>query len=548
MLGALGLGSTVQAAGCSDDAPATGGDAGLGGDAGGDAGLGSDAGDAAMASDVPPEPTTLFRHGVASGDPTPEAVIVWTRVTALAGARLDPTVEVRYEVARDTAFTMMVTSGAFNTTAERDYTVKVDLTGLSPATTYYYRFRALGMVSPVGRTRTAPRGEVAQVRLGVVSCSSMGHGYFHVYRSLARRLDLDAIVHLGDYIYEYGTRQYGGVREYDPPTEITTLSDYRRRYAHYRRDPDLQALHQQTPFIVTWDDHESADNSYSEGAENHTPSTEGAWSARKAAAIQAHREWMPIREHETPGRIWRKLAYGDLVDLILLDTRLWGRPLQVNNADAGLTDPARQLLGADQEQWFFQEVSTSRARWKVVAQQVMMGQLVQLLNSDQWDGYPAARQRFFSLLRAMMVQNVVVLTGDIHTSWAIELTETPQDSMSYDPATGRGALAVEFVYPGVTSPGFPQVIANTVLPQVMRESRHVKFVDLVRRGYGILDITPTRLQSALYLHVDGETARPSPTDAAFATAWSVAHNSAHLVQDQAAAPAPSAVPPAAPTP
>jgi alkaline phosphatase D len=282
---------------------------------------------------------------------------------------------VRWQIARDGAFTDIARSGELTTDGDRDYTVKVDVTGLSPATTYYYRFIALGGSSPIGRTRTAPSGGVARLRFAVVSCSSYAHGFFHAYRSIAQRLDLDAVVHLGDYIYEYGSGQYGTARPYEPEHEILNLADYRARYAYYRKDPDLQAVHRQHPFIAVWDDHESANNAWVDGAENHTPGAEGKWADRKAAAAQAYAEWMPIRELEGPTKIYRSLRYGDLAELIMLDTRSWGREEQVPQSDSRINDPNRQLLGQDQEAWLSERLRTSTAQWKLVGQQVMMGQL-----------------------------------------------------------------------------------------------------------------------------------------------------------------------------
>ena len=550
-VGAAGL----VAAGCSDDPAPAGADAavsdlGLGSDGGVDAGfdagkadVGVDAGRDVPHGDAETRSGTVFLHGVASGDPLPEAVILWTRVTLPAGMTGD--VVVTWEVARAVDFAAVVTMGTFTTTAARDYTVKVDATGLTAGTTYYYRFRANGMTSPVGRTRTAPTGAVDRARLGVISCASMAHGYFHVYRALSRRLDLDAVLHLGDYIYEYGNGQYGDVREYDPPTEIISLSDYRRRHAHYKRDADLRAAHQQHPFITIWDDHEFADNSWEGGAENHTPMTEGDWAARKAAAEQAYFEWMPIRE-QSDGRIYRRLQYGSLLDLVMLDTRIWGRQMQTTGMNPPFNDPMRTILGAAQEQWLQEQITTSRATWKLVGQQVMMGQLPQFLNTDAWDGYPAARTRFFSLLRSMHINDVVVLTGDIHSSWAMDLTETPADTATYDPATGRGSLAVEFVCPAITSPGFPPgIVTNTALPLLARNT-HMKYFDLVRRGYVILDVTPTRLQGAFFHFEHGTTFLPDATTDSFSGAFSTVPGRNHLERDSMAAPARADAPAAAP--
>ncbi len=528
------LGGVAVLAGCDDDATATPADASVPTDTpvGGDVTVTPDAsvdeGWTAVAMSNEPEPDPRFAHGVASGDPLPEAVVLWTRVSPDAG-RTDP-VDVTWQIADDPAFTMNMREGMARAESAKDWTVKVDATGLQPARTYYFRFRALGATSLVGRTRTAPRGATARLRFAVVSCSSYAHGYFHAYRLVARQRDLDAVIHLGDYIYEYANGIYGNVRTYDPPTEIRSLSDYRRRYAHYRRDADLRAMHRQHPIIPVWDDHEFADNSYLEGAENHMPMTEGEWAARKAAAKQAWWEWMPVRD-TADGHIWRSISYGDLADIVMLDTRMWGRAMQPSVVDGGPSPSNRDLLGMDQERWLMETVRTSRARWKLIGQQVMMAQLVQFLNVDQWDGYPEVRARFFSLLREMGVNNVVVLTGDIHSSWANALAERPLDGASYDPATGRGSLAVEFVVPAISSPGFPAALAN-LAEQVRASAPHMKFVDLTRRGFGLLDITPERTQMAWH-HLDDVVATTARTRVA--AAFSVANNQPRLVEDMAPA-------------
>jgi alkaline phosphatase D len=497
-------------------------------------------------SDGPPGPEVdLFRHAVASGDPLPDAVILWTRITRTV---LEPIV-VTWEVADEPAFAQLVASGTQETSGERDYTVKVDVPGLRPAHTYYYRFRAGTEISPVGRTRTAPQGPTPRARFGVTSCSSYAQGQFHAYQALAGRLDLDAIIHLGDYIYESGPGQFGTDRVHEPAHECLTLADYRTRHAQYKRDPHLQAVHKQHPFIPVWDDHESADNSWKTGALNHQPETEGDWATRKAAAQRAYVEWMPIRDQQDRTRIWRKLGWGDLADLIMLDTRLWGRT-QSDSALVGVPppdDPTRTILGDDQAAWLEEQLETSTARWKLIGQQVMVANLIlspgTLINLDQWQGYPASRHRFLDFLRTMMVGNVVVLTGDIHSSFANELVVDPLDPAMYDPASGKEAVAVEFVTPGITSPGLPASLLPTV--EMARPfNPHVRWLDLVRQGYLVLDVTPERVQSSWYLYADIK--RAESAEEVFAGAWSVKSGSTRLEQDQAAAPPPESPPAPAP--
>jgi alkaline phosphatase D len=477
---------------------------------------------------VPSDPE-IFVHGVASGDPLPDGVILWTRLTL----KDDDARSCTYEVATDPGFATIVTSGPMETSADRDFTVKVDVGGLEPATTYYYRFRTPRRTSPTGRTRTAPSGAVDRLRFGMVSCSSFAHGYFHVYRAVAARNDLDAVIHLGDYIYEYATGDYGDVRAYEPGHEILTLADYRTRHSQYKRDPELQAAHRQHPFIVIYDDHETADNSYKDGAANHDPAAEGNWAERKAAALQAYFEWMPIRE-SADRRIFRKLAYGTLVDLLMLDTRLWARSKQATTDPAGPVpppDPSRTLLGDEQAAWLEQQLSGSTATWKLLGQQVMVGNLIiapgALANLDQWQGYPESRLRLINFLQGSAVRDVIVLTGDIHSSWANEIVIDPNDTAEYDPATGRGSVAVEFVTPAVTSPGL--VGFEGVIAMARPFNPHIRWFDPTLRGYVILDITPERTQSA-WFHFDDIT-RPTPGNESFASAWSVQAGSTRLVEE-----------------
>jgi alkaline phosphatase D len=503
--------------------------------------------DSAGAGSVGPR----FQHGVASGDPLPDGVILWTRLTTPdRGAPAEAT----WELAAEPTFAVVLQTGAVTTDTQRDFTVKVDVRGLAPATTYYYRFRSGAEVSLVGRTRTAPTGQVARLRFGVASCSSYAQGYFHAYRALARRADLAAVIHLGDYIYEYGSGQYGNARPHEPASEALTLADYRTRHAQYKRDPDLQAVHRQHPFITIWDDHESANNAWRDGAENHTPATEGAWAVRKAAAQRAYSEWMPIRDQDDVAKIWRKLSFGDLVDLVLLDTRLWGRSETSGGLFAPMLpeDPTRSLLGDDQEAWLDQQIAGSTARWKLIAQQVMVANLILmpatgasatvLANPDQWHGYPTARRRFLEFLRSSGHGNVVILTGDIHSSWANELVVDPMDPTQYDPSTGVGAIAVELVTPAITSPGLPPLFQPAV-DAARPYNPHLRWFDLVRQGYMVLDVTPERTQGAWFLYTD--ITKATPLDETFAAAWSVATGSTRLLSDAAAAP-PETGPPLAP--
>lgn len=475
-----------------------------------------------------PGPTDLFSHGVVSGDPTASAVILWTRVSPpTAGS-----VEVFWDVALDPAFMRRVAQGTTTTDATRDHTVKVDATGLRPATTYYYRFFALGVGSPVGRMRTAPSGAAARLRFAVVSCSSYAHGYFHGYAKLAEQSDLDAIIHLGDYIYEYGTGEYGNVRSYDPDKELLSLDDYRRRYKQYRLDVQLQTAHRQHPFICVWDDHEVADNAWVDGAENHDPLTEGSYAARKAAAKQAYFEYMPIRE-EVAGEVYRALSYGDLVDLVMLDTRHHGRSKQIGQIQDD--DATRTLLGFDQESWLEQTLASSTARWVIVGQQVVVAQFTfdtathLPSNFDSWDGYALSRARFLDAVEAHAAGRTVVLTGDIHSSWAADICRDPWDTAAYDPVTGAGSIAVEFVTPGITSPGFDPTPSGDDFfgPLVLAACPHMKFGNFVRKGYYLLDVRPDKVQADFH-HLSSVT-DPTGADDVVATSVATYFGEPHVV-------------------
>ena len=343
-----------------------------------------------------------FSHGVASGDPLSKQVILWTRFVPEQVS----TAELRWQVATDAAFSQVVTDGRANVSAQSDYTLKIDAAGLQPNTRYYYRFRVGEIMSPVGITKTLPETAVSQVKLAVFSCANYPAGFFHAYAEAAKRNDLDAVLHLGDYIYEYGRTVVNTTgesepayasedaqrldRQVEPAHEILTLADYRTRYAQYHSDPDLQALHHKAAFICVWDDHEIANDTWQDGAENHNPATEGSFAERKQAAIQAYVEWMPIRPVIVNGmlELARSFQWGDLLNLSMLDTRVIARnePLtfeQFNNlatpADqqafgVAMADPTRTMLGAAQRTWLFNEFKKP-AKWHVLGQQVLMGRM-----------------------------------------------------------------------------------------------------------------------------------------------------------------------------
>jgi alkaline phosphatase D len=445
-----------------------------------------------------------FQHGLASGDPLTDTVLLWTRVTPPADT--PSTIDVEWRVGLDPALAQLVAQGTTSADPSRDFTVKVDVSGLSPGSTYYYDFAAFGVRSRVARTRTLASGAVERARIAVTCCANYPAGYFNAYRLVAERADLDVVLHLGDYLYEYGNGTFGDGTQIGrlpvPDRETVTLDDYRQRHAQYKLDPDLQEAHRQHPFIAIWDDHEVANNAYRDGAANHQPDSEGDWSVRKAAAMQAYFEWMPIRE-VVPGdtqRVYRQFAWGDLLDLIMLDARYQRDAGVPTSCDPALGDPDRSILGAPEESWLadaLQASQTRGARWRVIGQQVMLGQLSIAARGcteypDQWDGYPFSRQRLLAEF-ADGISNVVVLTGDAHSSWAFDLAQDPFDAASYDAATGEGSLAVEFVAPGVTSPG-----PDGDVQSLLDTHPHLKFTNLDRRGYVLIDVTLERARAEWY--------------------------------------------------
>ncbi|WP_370314320.1 alkaline phosphatase [Thalassolituus sp.] len=441
------------------------------------------------------EQTYPFHHGVASGDPLQDRVIIWSRITPAA---TDEYVSYRWVMSRDAGLTDIVAEGYGLAGPESDYTVKQDVTGLQAGKRYFYAFEALGQWSDTGRTRTLPEGDVSQLRLAYTSCSNYAQGYFNVYREIAHRDDLDLVLHLGDYIYEYASLEASLTtgRVHCPAGETVTLDDYRARHACYKADNDLQAVHRQHPFVVIWDDHEVANNAWRGGAANHSDLTQDDWSSRLAAAVQAYYQWMPVREPEGLDRysLYRGYRFGNLLDLSVLDTRLAGRDAPAETLEERNRED-RTLLGYEQESWLESRLLSAQqegVRWKLLGQQVMMGQLGtndQPFNYDQWDGYPAARQRLFEVVRRHGIDNWAVLTGDIHSSWAMTLHDDPFADLEQP-------LGVEFVTAAVTSPGIPvKATAQLAGSSLQALLPHLNFVDFYYRGFVILDITHEHLQA-----------------------------------------------------
>ncbi|HIF5564883.1 TPA: alkaline phosphatase D family protein [Vibrio parahaemolyticus] len=495
-----------------------------------------------------------FEHGVASGDPTQTQVIIWTRVTTAASY-----VDVSWQVASDMEFLNVVQSGVFTTDTGRDFTVKVDVQNLNANSQYYYRFMVGEMMSEVGQTQTLPEDGVEKASMAVVSCANYPAGYFHVYREILNQHEqspFDVVLHLGDYIYEYGAGGYASEdaaalgREPSKGTECITLDDYRKRYAQYRQDADLQALHAKLPMIAVWDDHELANDTWKNGAENHQDD-EGSFIDRRAAAAAAWTEWLPVRENTFSNMlIYRQFSFGSLVNLMMLDTRLVGRdkPLDYFSLSAptmeaigGLVAQSRsadrELLGTEQLAWLMNEFNTHDAKWNVLGQQVLMSRMelpssvmtamFQLFTSteekkteallavntaitgyladpsadpislpynlDAWDGYYVEREKVYQLAKASS-GNLVCLAGDTHNAWASELKDV-----------SNNPIGVEFATSSVSSPGLEEYLAldpvaiaqmEYTLPHLVSE---LQWADIKQRGFMRVTFTADAAQSTWYL-------------------------------------------------
>lgn len=524
-------------------------------------------------------PDAQFRHGVASGEPLPDAVVIWTRVTpfaeAVPGSGLGGPVDIVWEVATDAGFSTVLRQGRVTARAAQDHTIHVDVTGLQPDTSYWYRFKAGSRSSPIGRTRTAPAANSSpeSIRFGMVTCTEWEFGFFAAYRHLAERDDIAAVLHMGDYIYEFGNN-YGPVatpgqdlgRVHEPAHDIVSLADYRIRYGQYRSDPDLQAMHARHPVITIYDDHEIANDWWREGAENHSAATQGDFLARLAAGLQAWREWQPLRVFSVsdPLRAWRRMQFGDLIDMWMVDTRLY-RDQQPANAIVGygsvdpvVDSPTRTMLGAEQRDWLIEGLSSSSAQWKVMTNQIpfypfvlgvalpsalanllapTQGTLPPLpapLTVEDWNGYRFEQRTLINTMKT--TDNVIVLTGDYHESFAAEVPERTGDYI-----LDGNSVAVEFICPSVTSPGLSETLGRlgldaTGLPlsptidvlfkaNLALANPWVKYHEGVSNGFAVFEVNRERTQFDYWFLAD----RTNPDSAAnHAASWEVRAGAAKL--------------------
>lgn len=501
----------------------------------------------AFANTAHADSNSPFRHGVASGDPDATSVVLWTRVTTSGE------VVVTGELAADPDFTTIITKAELPAGPERDHTVKWLARGLEPGQTWYYRFRLDSEVSPVGRTRTLPTGRLDRLGIALASCSNYTFGYFNAYEAIAHDAAVDFVLHTGDYIYEYGQDGWGDEtgkalgRRHDPAHEIISLSDYRRRHAQYKTDAGAQAMHAAHTLLACWDDHESANNPWTGGAQNHQPDREGDWDARRAAAIQAYFEWMPVREPEwlerkgaTRAQFWRSYSFGDLATLTTLETRHTARAEQIDYApvldkatDAAavarfrrdvLEAPGRRMISPECEADLARSLKQSvaaRQPWRLIGNAIPIARtdvpdLVKLgilpdpdasdtpftgaaldnarqlaakgraglpFYPDTWDGYPWARERLYDLSRQAGAGDLIFLTGDSHSFWANSLKD----------AAGRPA-GIELGTAGITSPGdfvesgFGDALSRKLDQAFVDHIPEVVWTDNMHQGYVRLDL------------------------------------------------------------
>ncbi|KAM3112388.1 alkaline phosphatase D family protein [Phormidesmis sp. 146-33] len=442
-----------------------------------------------------------FTLGVASGDPLPDGVLLWTRLAPNplnGGGMPENAVSVRWQLALDEGMRQVVKSGTKIATADFAHSVHVDVRGLEPGRTYWYQFKAGNEISPIGRTRTAPARNqpLDRLRFALVNCQDWQNGYYTAYKHVAEE-DLDLVVHVGDYIYEYGPEP-GGPRQHNSP-EIITLTDYRNRHALYKTDTNLQAAHAAFPWAVTWDDHE-VENNYANSISENEGDSPADFLVRRAAAYQAYYEHMPLRRSSLPKsanlRLYRRLTFGDLAQFSILDTRQYRTDQPCDDGlkplcEAAL-DPKATLTGKAQERWLFQGLQQSPARWNVIAQQVMFSQFdfdarpeVKAFNVDQWDGYVAARDRVLSFLDQQKPSNPIVLTGDIHSSWVHDIKR--------DFNQPSATIGTEFVATSISSDFPTQFIEPVTL--ALSNNPHTKFFNGALRGYVRCDLNRDRWQS-----------------------------------------------------
>ena len=493
--------------------------------------------------------TFRFNHGVASGDPSSDQVILWTRVTP----EQPGPIKVILEVSSSSDFNNIAFTKSLKTSSLSDYTVKYDLSIqdiFQSGETFYYRFKAGTAISESGKTKTLALN-INKVKIGVFSCSNFPAGFFNAYQAAAEKNDLDLWLHLGDYLYEYPMGGYATSnakklgRVPSPLHEIITLADYRERHAQYKLDHGSKALHRNAPMIAVWDDHEFSNDTWKKGAKNHAiDGSEGDFYARRSAAIKAYHEWMPIREQQNKRKIFREFKIGKLIQLLMLDTRQYERDKQIQPKDylsdsgfnqasfySDLNSLDRKLLGKEQLAWIEEKMTAEDFKWTVMGQQVLMTKLkfpdlskmlkkedvptflkpyLKFLglgipsNLDAWDGYPAERNKFYRLMQKLN-KNFISLAGDTHNSWVANLTN--------DEGTKVG---IELGAPSVTSPGITDVLKidkKRFVEEIVDINPELDWMDPSQRGYLSLDFSEDELIATFNFIKELEKIDPSISSA-----------------------------------
>jgi alkaline phosphatase D len=430
-----------------------------------------------------------FYHGVASGDPSKNDVILWTRITPSHNLKH----KIKWIIATDSLQKEVIKTGNFETDSSRDFTVKVVVSNLKPDTYYWYSFEYEKSKSIIGRTKTLPVKSDDPVKLIAVSCNAYEGGYFNAFKVIAEKKEkIDAILHLGDYIYESFLPRFINKKDRIPlpKKELITLSDYRTRYSQYRLDPDLMRAHQMHPFINIWDDHEIANDSYKEGAGGHNPDEDGSYEDRKSNAKKAFYEWLPITENE---KHYRSFDFGEKANLFMIDGRLEGRTVQKKPSDSLYNSEERTMLGQTQFDWLMDGMSSSNSIWKIIGNPVLFSKYnfspvisdVSERENDSWLGYPFARNKFISAINSKKIENLIFLSGDSHSSWVFEVQNHSEIKSS--------PIAVEFGVPSISSENWDTSNpADRVIKwekQIMKFSENLKYVNLREHGYTLLTLT-----------------------------------------------------------
>jgi alkaline phosphatase D len=455
-----------------------------------------------------------FYHGVASGDPLDTAVIIWTRVTPDDLGQI-VSVSVFFEVADDVFFNNIVKHGVFVTDTARDFTVKIDVTGLLPDTYYFYRFMAFDKYSVTGRTKTTPSGNVSNIKLAVLTGSDYTKGYFSGLTKISQRNDIDAVIHTGDYIYEHGTFS-NSPRTHIPDAEIYVLQDYRTRLSQYRLDSSLQRCHQLYPWIIIWDDHDIVVDALRDTSYRHNPAF-GSYTLRKYSAVRAFREWIPCRDplfvfENDYFKNWKHIPFGGLMDLYMVDSRLYDRDRFADNIfDTLYNSPLAKIIGPEQLNWLKNHLTSSNAQWKFIGNGLMFSQFTAFgypLVLENWDGYSFERNQILDHIKNNQINNIVFLSGDFHCSFAIDVAKNPYNIFDYNPFTGNGSLAVEFLPPSLTSDNFDEGndfgLGNAAVASGLIQigNPHIKMAELEGHGYILVDITLQKTQAEFWYMAD----------------------------------------------